>query len=169
MPCFKYSCSMAHAFMDRWSQEAREGGTCRYPERPWHGPGGCGLRLRCVCLPLTLSHSYSALSWGYASVPGPPSPPPQGSSFCHGPLGVTCPSILTLSSAPGPGAIRSARPRRWPQMSWIYRAPHAAPRPPFPDYLWLASPSSPSQWPSETEHDVKERAEWSQPQEVTRR
>lgn len=101
--------------------------------------------------------------------PGPPSPPPEGSSFCHGPLGVTCPSILTLSSAPGPGAIRSARPRRWPQMSWIYRAPHAAPRPPFPDYLWLASPSSPSQWPSETEHDVKERAEWSQPQEVTRR
>ena len=114
VPCFKHSCSMAHAFMDRWSQEAREGGTCRYPEQPWHGPGGCGFRLCCVCLPLTLSHSYSALSWGYASVPGPPSTPPRGSSFCHGSLGVTCPSILTLSSAPGPRAIRSSRPRRWP-------------------------------------------------------
>lgn len=103
--------------------------------------------------------------------PSPPSPPPQASSFCHGPPGVTCLSILTLSSAPGPGAIRSARPRRWPQMSWIYRAPHATPQPPSPAYLrlGLASPSSPSQRPSETEHDVKERAEWSQPQEVTRR
>lgn len=43
-----------------------------------------------------------------------------------------CPSILALSPAPGSGAIRNARPQCWPQISWIYRAPHAALPPSLP-------------------------------------
>ena len=132
-------------------------------------PGGCGLNLHSWRLPLTLSCSHSALPGGALWSLAPFSTP-TGLFFLLWPSGGDLrPSILTLSSVPGPGAIRSARPQRWPQISWIYRAPHAAPRPPSPAYLWFASPSSPSQRPSETKHDSKERAVWSQPQEVTRR
>lgn len=96
-------------------------------------PEGSGLQPHRLYLPLILRHSCSAwspvLSLGCASVPGSP-------ILLHGaPLSAMAaggdlhPSIRTLSSAPGLGAIRSARPWLWPQISWIYRAPHAAPRP----------------------------------------
>ena len=67
-------------------------------------------------------------------------PSPGGSSFCCSRQG------MVDTPAASPGAIRRARPRRWPQISWIYRAPHtappAAPLPPFGLCLHLLLPSS---------------------------
>lgn len=93
----------------------------------------------------------------------PPSLLPWGSSFCCCCQGVIC------TPASSPRAIRRARPRRRPQISWIYPAPHAAGPPSLPAFPGPAPPSPPSQRPSQTKHDCEERAEWPQPQEATRR
>lgn len=99
-------------------------------------PRDSGLRLHHLCLPLTLSHWLSLAAGavlGAHSPSLPPSLPHKGLLFLSWPPGGDlCPSNLALSLAPGPGAIRSARPRRWPQISWIYRAPHAALPPSLP-------------------------------------
>lgn len=105
MPCFKSSCSMAHACMDRWSHEAREGGTCRVPGDPgmaW----GCGLNLHSWRLPLTLEPLSLSPCLGVRFGPLPLSPPHRALLFCRVALWVICfPSILTLSSAPDQGQL----------------------------------------------------------------
>lgn len=88
-------------------------------------------------------------SLGYTPSPRPPPLPHKGLlSLPWPPGGDLSPSILALHLAPGPGAIRSARPWHRPQISWIYRAPHAAPPPSLPCPPPAAPPSPPSQRPS---------------------
>lgn len=134
----KMTCSTTHAFVYRWRHlRSREGTTCWDPPVTLVWPQGSGLCLHCLCfLPLTLSRPFSLATgpvFGVHSPSLPPSLPHKGLLFLlRPPGGDLCSSILASSPAPGPGAIRSARPRRWPQISWIYRAPHAAPPPSLP-------------------------------------
>lgn len=98
-------------------------------------PGLWALSVPLVFLPLTLNHLLSLATgpgFGVHSLSLPPPLPRKGLLFLlRPPGGDLCPSILALSPAPGSGAIRNTRPR-WPQISWIYRAPHAALPPSLP-------------------------------------